>query len=113
MKLSHLCLVCDLKYGFFINKALYLPWVMLFWSIAMGGGFEVPLMGIAAGHVGYYFDVLYPSSHRDQRLFNTPEFLKAWFPRNVGVYSSEGAAQQETNKPRTGSFYGRGQKLGS
>ena len=78
----------------------------------MGGALEIPLIGIAAGFVGHYLDVTWPSEHRGNRLIPTPQFLHDWFPSsNSGSISGEPPMGQP--RPTTRSYWGTGRRLGS
>ncbi|CAK0803494.1 unnamed protein product [Prorocentrum cordatum] len=61
-------------------RAPYLPWLFATASLFMGGDFQDDLMGIAAGHVYYYFEDIYPllPSSKGARVFATPRALALW-----------------------------------
>mmetsp|Transcript_9796 Transcript_9796/g.17716 ORF Transcript_9796/g.17716 Transcript_9796/m.17716 type:complete len:212 (+) Transcript_9796:94-729(+) len=63
---------------FFSVRAPYLPWVIAWISLLMGGNIQDHLMGIAVGHVYYFFEDVYPllPTSKGFRLFKTPKILK-------------------------------------
>jgi hypothetical protein len=77
----------------------------------MGGSWELPVMGIAAGYIVHYLDVIYPAQHGGNRLIPTPSFLKDWFPppTSGGIH----AGPQDSARPTTRAAWGSGQRLGA
>jgi Derlin-2/3 len=65
--------------GIFNFTAPYLPWVLLAFSLVLGNSPVVDLMGIAAGHVYYFLEDVYPRM-TNRRPLKTPSFIKALFP---------------------------------
>lgn len=65
--------------GIFNFTAPYLPWVLLAFSLILGNSPVVDLMGIAAGHVYYFLEDVYPRM-TNRRPLKTPGFIKALFP---------------------------------
>mmetsp|Transcript_70577 Transcript_70577/g.210454 ORF Transcript_70577/g.210454 Transcript_70577/m.210454 type:complete len:212 (+) Transcript_70577:102-737(+) len=63
---------------FFAVRAPYLPWVLAWISLLMGGNIQDHLLGIAVGHVYYFFEDVYPllPTSKGFRLFKTPKVLK-------------------------------------
>mmetsp|Transcript_106842 Transcript_106842/g.299136 ORF Transcript_106842/g.299136 Transcript_106842/m.299136 type:complete len:211 (+) Transcript_106842:73-705(+) len=63
---------------FFPIRAPYIPWVLALISLLMGGNIQDHLMGVAAGHVYYFFEDVYPllPTSKGLRLFKTPRILK-------------------------------------
>lgn len=57
----------------FKYKALYHPWITLAIYIILGISITLPLIGIAVGHVYYFFAIVLPDSH-GYTLIKTPEF---------------------------------------
>eukprot|EP00003_Mantamonas_plastica_P000118 TRINITY_DN1012_c0_g1_i1.p1 TRINITY_DN1012_c0_g1~~TRINITY_DN1012_c0_g1_i1.p1 ORF type:complete len:229 (-),score=65.75 TRINITY_DN1012_c0_g1_i1:890-1576(-) len=55
-------------------EAQYLPWALAAFSMLMGGVPIPHLMGIAAGHVFFYFKEVYPAVS-GRRFMDTPEFM--------------------------------------
>eukprot|EP00474_Spongospora_subterranea_P010095 CRZ10553.1 hypothetical protein [Spongospora subterranea] len=57
--------------------APYLPWVLLAFSVVLGGTGIVDMLGIAIGHLYYFLEDVYPTITRpSRRLLKTPRFLK-------------------------------------
>lgn len=46
--------------GFFTFNAPYLPWVMLGFSVLIGNGITMDLIGIIVGHTYYFLEFVYP-----------------------------------------------------
>eukprot|EP00980_Cylindrotheca_fusiformis_P023015 scaffold10054_cov140-Cylindrotheca_fusiformis.AAC.6 len=46
--------------GFFTFNAPYLPWVMLGFSVLIGNGITMDIIGIAVGHTYYFLEFVYP-----------------------------------------------------
>ena len=69
----------------FTIRAPYLPWLFAVVSIFTGGSVQDNLMGIAAGHVYYFFEDIYPllPSSKGARVLSTPVALKAWCGQRV------------------------------
>lgn len=65
--------------GIFNFTAPYLPWVLLAFSLVLGSSPVVDLMGMAAGHVYYFLEDVYPRM-TGRRPLKTPSFVKALFP---------------------------------
>mmetsp|Transcript_18802 Transcript_18802/g.38776 ORF Transcript_18802/g.38776 Transcript_18802/m.38776 type:complete len:213 (+) Transcript_18802:33-671(+) len=63
---------------FFNFRAPYLPWVLAWISLLMGGSVQDHLMGIAVGHTYYFFEDVYPllPTSKGFRVFRTPRLLK-------------------------------------
>merc|ERR1711959_371612 len=63
---------------FLTVRAVYLPWVLALISLLMGGNIQDHLMGIAVGHVYYFFTDVYPllPTSGGFRLFKTSKLLK-------------------------------------
>ena len=70
--------------GIFNFTAPYLPWVLLAFSLVLGNSPVVDLMGIAAGHVYYFLEDVYPRM-TNRRPLKTPSFIKALFPTDEVV----------------------------
>lgn len=67
--------------GLFNFTAPYLPWVLLFFSIMLGGnGTVVDILGIVVGHLYYFLEDVYPViSPQRKRLLQTPNFMYTLF----------------------------------
>ncbi|MEW5307270.1 MAG: hypothetical protein WDW38_002487 [Sanguina aurantia] len=73
--------------GIFVFTAPYLPWVLLAFSLCLGSSPVGDLMGMAAGHVYYFLEDVYPRMS-GRRPLRTPGFIKALLPADepiVGV----------------------------
>lgn len=63
---------------FFTVRAPYLPWVLASLSMFVGWHLSDHLMGIAVGHIYFFFEDIYPymPTSKGLRLFATPKCLK-------------------------------------
>lgn len=63
---------------FFSMNAPYLPWMFCGLSLLIGWGLADHLYGIAAGHIYYFFEDIYPlmPTSNNFRLFKTPSTLR-------------------------------------
>jgi hypothetical protein len=77
----------------------------------MSGDFEMPILGIVAGYITYYIQIIYPSNNNGRKLIPTPLFLEKAFADNSGIHGMNGPEQ--TKQPTAGSTWGRGRKLNS
>eukprot|EP01080_Neovahlkampfia_damariscottae_P010606 gene10606-3124_t len=66
-------------YGMFTVGAGYLAYILLGLSMAMGGNPFVDILGIAVGHVYYFFSDLIPLEF-NVNLLKTPFFITMLFP---------------------------------
>jgi Derlin-2/3 len=66
--------------GVFNFTAPYLPWVLLAFSVMLGSSPVVDLLGVAAGHVYYFLEDVYPCMSGGRRPLKTPGVLTALFP---------------------------------
>ncbi|GLC36750.1 hypothetical protein PLESTB_000786800 [Pleodorina starrii] len=66
--------------GIFNFTAPYLPWVLLAFSLMLGSSPVVDLMGMAAGHVYYFLEDVYPRIS-GRRPLKTPALIKMLFPQ--------------------------------
>jgi Derlin-2/3 len=71
--------------GVFNFTAPYLPWVLLAFSVMLGSSPVVDLLGVAAGHVYYFLEDVYPRMSGGRRPLKTPGVVRALFPAAVGV----------------------------
>lgn len=46
--------------GFFTFRAPFLPWVMLGFSVLLGNGVTMDIIGIIVGHTYYYLEFVFP-----------------------------------------------------
>merc|ERR1711865_347411 len=56
----------------------YLPWVLVAFTVVMGGSPVMDLVGIAAGHLYYFLTVVYPNAG-NRRFLHAPQFMKNLF----------------------------------
>lgn len=63
---------------FLTVRAPYLPWALAFVSLLMGSNLQDHVYGIAAGHIYYFFEDVFPYMpvSKGFRLFRTPRLLK-------------------------------------
>ena len=110
-------------------KAMYLPWVLLVFNMAMGGSPLMLLIGIAVGHMYYFLDVVYPSQNGGRKVLVTPTIIQNLVGPEANVQGLSGAIPNAGNTARTAgaSFggpisndnvrqrtsWGKGYKLGS
>eukprot|EP01006_Ploeotia_vitrea_P002132 TRINITY_DN10652_c0_g1_i1.p2 TRINITY_DN10652_c0_g1~~TRINITY_DN10652_c0_g1_i1.p2 ORF type:complete len:179 (+),score=84.93 TRINITY_DN10652_c0_g1_i1:332-868(+) len=65
--------------GMFVFSAPYLPWVLLGFSVLLGGNSgTVDLVGIAVGHIYYFLKDVYPIMTR-ANLLKTPHVIELLF----------------------------------
>lgn len=75
--------------GFFTFNAPYLPWVMLGFSILLGNGITMDLIGIVVGHTYYFLEFVYPivadiRGWRVKRILEPPTALH-WLCGNLNL----------------------------
>ena len=61
--------------GLFSFTAPYLPWVLLIFSCMLGSSPVVDLLGMAAGHVYYFLEDVYPTM-TNRRVLKTPALVR-------------------------------------
>jgi len=64
--------------GLFVFTAPYLPWVLLGFTLLLNSHFPTgDLMGIAVGHIYYFFEDVWPKevASGGRRYLETPAFL--------------------------------------
>lgn len=64
--------------GLFNFNAPYLPWVLLVFSLMLGASPVMDLLGVAAGHIYYFLEFVYPRM-RGIHLLKTPMVIKILF----------------------------------
>ncbi|KAG9324087.1 hypothetical protein KVV02_004013 [Mortierella alpina] len=72
--------------GLFVFTAPYLPWVLLGFTLLLNSHFPTgDLMGIAVGHIYYFFEDVWPKelASGGRRYLQTPSFLTR--PRGVNI----------------------------
>lgn len=70
--------------GLFNFNAPYLPWVLLFFSMLLGASPVMDLLGVAAGHIYYFLEFVYPRM-RGIRLLQTPRMITFLFETETAV----------------------------
>lgn len=68
--------------GLFVFTAPYLPWVLLGFTLLLNSHFPTgDLMGIAVGHIYYFFEDVWPKelASGGRRYLQTPSFLYVYF----------------------------------
>jgi len=66
--------------GLFVFSAPYLPWVLLAFSVLLGGHAAVDILGIFAGHLYYFLEFVYPKMIPSKtRVLKTPRFIERLF----------------------------------
>ncbi|KAM4051491.1 derlin-3 [Anomaloglossus baeobatrachus] len=65
--------------GLVTVRAPYLPWVLLIFSLLGGDSILVDALGIAAGHIYYFLEDVFPNQPGGKKLLVTPEILKQIF----------------------------------
>ncbi|KAG9295771.1 hypothetical protein G9A89_008999 [Geosiphon pyriformis] len=68
--------------GLFVFSAPFLPWVLLGFSLMLNNVFPTgDLMGIAVGHIYYFFEDVWPNERASggRRLFKTPQIIVRLF----------------------------------
>ncbi|MES1916197.1 MAG: hypothetical protein MHM6MM_008041 [Cercozoa sp. M6MM] len=69
-----------LLFGVVQLRAPWLPWVMVLFSLSLGGSIAADLVGIAVGHLYYYLQDVYPNmTPSRRRLLKTPAVLRRLF----------------------------------
>lgn len=98
-------------------KALYLPWALTAFHLLIGNDVMLPLIGIGAGHVFYFFHFITPVTYNID-IIKTPGFLIQWFggvPSSPVMSSGGGGARsRQAPPPRAyaGHNWGSGRVLG-
>ncbi|XP_073415267.1 derlin-3 [Dendrobates tinctorius] len=62
--------------GILTVQAPYMPWILLVLSLLVGNSIIVDALGIAAGHIYYFLEDVYPNQPGGKKLLVTPEILK-------------------------------------
>ncbi len=94
--------------GVFNFTAPYLPWVLLAFSVMLGSSPVVDLLGVAAGHVYYFLEDVYPRMSGGRRPLRTPGLLKALFPPAEGPALADEAAARVARAAAVGGLGGGG-----
>jgi len=71
--------------GIFTFGAAYLPWVLMAFSVLIGGSPVMDILGMVAGHTYYYLEDVYPNTRQGQgrRFLRTPSVIR-WFFSSLG-----------------------------
>jgi len=85
-------------------KSIYFPWVLVGFSVLLGGNPLPELVGIFVGHCYYFLEDIYPLTSGYRPLM-TPQFLKEFFHEQTQQRNAFVPQQQRGN-------WGRGQRLG-
>jgi len=109
----------DAMMSFFFGitfKGIYLPWVLMGFTMLMGGSPWLDLLGVVAGHVYYFLDEVYPTQLGGPRFIKTPQFIHRLVPPEINRYrpQQQGAPRQQAAEPRQQGEHnwGRGYVLG-
>ncbi len=70
-------------FGLFAVQGLYLPYVLVGWTVLQGGSPVEELRGIVAGHLYYFLTDVYPRSG-GPRLIQTPELVRQFIQSVYG-----------------------------
>lgn len=63
--------------GLLVFTAPYLPWVLMAFSLVLHGSIpKDEIMGVAIGHVWYFFTDVYPPLHQGSRPFDPPSWWR-------------------------------------
>ncbi|CAJ0930322.1 unnamed protein product, partial [Ranitomeya imitator] len=65
--------------GILTVQAPYMPWVLLALSLLGDDSVLVDALGIAAGHIYYFLEDVFPNQPGGKKLLVTPEILKQMF----------------------------------
>eukprot|EP01113_Clastostelium_recurvatum_P034225 TRINITY_DN4615_c0_g1_i1.p1 TRINITY_DN4615_c0_g1~~TRINITY_DN4615_c0_g1_i1.p1 ORF type:complete len:256 (-),score=28.80 TRINITY_DN4615_c0_g1_i1:87-806(-) len=91
-------------------KSAYLPWVLIGFSLLMGGNPVLELAGVIVGHIYFYLEDIYPLTG-GRRFLQTPQFLKLLFQQPDVVYGTAPRAAQQAAAGRGGHQWGQGRPL--
>ncbi|KAL3122415.1 hypothetical protein niasHT_001450 [Heterodera trifolii] len=71
-------------------KAIYLPWILVAFSMVLRGGGINELVGILVGHTYYFLAFQYALDYGGSVLLRTPQFLYDLLPSRQGGFSGFG-----------------------
>lgn len=99
-------------------KAMYLPWVLFAFNVALSNGGLLSLFGILIGHLYFFLKFTYPQELGGTNFLETPSFIKRYFPdiRPSGVFGFAPEGRGVNQQQRTGAynlFGGSGNRLGN
>lgn len=66
-------------FGLLNFQAPYLPWVLLAFSVILGNAIWIDLVGMAAGHIYWFLEDVFPNQPNGRKLLKTPQFLRNIF----------------------------------
>jgi len=92
--------------GLFSFTAPYLPWVLLIFSCMLGSSPVVDLLGMAAGHVYYFLEDVYPTM-TNRRVLSTPAVVRYAFGQAAVDGPRGGGEERGGEGGRAGVFYGQ------
>lgn len=85
--------------GLFQFTAPYLPWVLLTFSMVLGGNGLVDILGIIVGHVYYFLNDVFPGmTHPPIRLLKTPRFLRLLLQDDLPAPDATAAANDNVHQ---------------
>ncbi|CAG8515500.1 10434_t:CDS:2 [Paraglomus occultum] len=100
--------------GLFVFSAPFLPWVLLGFSLLLNSGFPTgDLMGIAVGHIYYFFEDVWPNERQSGgvRILKTPAFITRLFetsddvnirqPENIGFPADDVDTGADNEQPES------------
>jgi len=98
----------DMSFFFGLRfKSAYFPWVLMGFSLLMGGFPMAEIIGVIVGHIYFYLEDIYPLTG-GRRLLHTPQFLLNFF----GQRPIQRGFEQNVPQQR-GHNWGTGQALGN
>ena len=68
--------------GLFTFTAPYLPWIILGFGVLLGQSAQHDLLGLAAGHIYYFLEDVYPTITQ-RKILRTPQLIKTFFDDQV------------------------------
>ncbi|KAK5730064.1 hypothetical protein LTR17_011468 [Elasticomyces elasticus] len=76
--------------GVLTFKAPWLPWVLIAFNVVLHGHWpKDELCGIAVGHVWYFFNDIYPSTHGGHRPMDPPQWWIRMFERGPAALPAD------------------------
>lgn len=103
----------DMSFMFGIRfKSGYFPWVLIGFTILMGGFPIMEIAGCFIGHLYIYLKDIYPQLS-GKRYLETPQWLLNLLPPGTGINEFGGVQQPQLQVPRpAGHQWGQGNRLG-
>eukprot|EP01088_Endostelium_zonatum_P004230 TRINITY_DN15437_c0_g1_i1.p1 TRINITY_DN15437_c0_g1~~TRINITY_DN15437_c0_g1_i1.p1 ORF type:complete len:258 (-),score=24.04 TRINITY_DN15437_c0_g1_i1:60-788(-) len=84
--------------GLFTFTAPYLPWVILVFGILLGQPLLQDLLGLAAGHIYYFLEDVYPTI-TNRRILKTPQIIKSFFDDQADIIPAQVIADNPNPNP--------------